>query len=45
MTLLGGPVKAWVRTKVGRTVVDRMAIPAISTVLLGAKVCAELCLW
>ena len=32
--VLGGPVKAWAETRVGRTVVDRMAIPAIGTVLI-----------
>ncbi len=32
--VLGGPVKAWAETRVGRTVVDRMAIPGIGTVVI-----------
>lgn len=32
--VLGGPVKAWAETRIGRTIVDRMAIPAIGTVLI-----------
>lgn len=33
-SVLGGEVSAWARTRVGRTTVDRMGIPAIATVLI-----------
>ncbi|MEM7285720.1 MAG: DUF4331 family protein [Actinomycetota bacterium] len=33
-SVLGGEVSAWARTRIGRTTVDRMGIPAIATVLI-----------